>query len=193
MSVHCHSRRHRSLTFVALVAAVIAALGSAAAAFGSGADGKPAGARTGSPRRTPARELGPNTPSGALDPAFGSGGTLATGFRPGCTAQAGAVAIDPSGRIVAAGGACGATVHHGFALAATRERDPGPAFGSGGKVRSTFLPATEITGARTLAKVSGAVFRFSAIGPGTGFECALVSRDQPKPEFKSCRTPKSYI
>jgi len=59
-------------------------------------------------------------------------------------------------------------------------------------VRSTFLPATEITGARTLAKVSGAVFRFSAIGPGTGFECALVSRDQPKPEFKSCRTPKSY-
>jgi uncharacterized delta-60 repeat protein len=53
--------------------------------------------------------------SGALDPTFGFGGTVLTGFG-GATNGANALAIQPDGRIVAAGSALGATGGE-FALA----------------------------------------------------------------------------
>jgi uncharacterized delta-60 repeat protein len=74
--------------------------------------------------------------AGGLDDTFGTGGKVTTDFV-GNGDQATAVAIQPDGKIVAAGGALGTTVD--FALA--RYRPDGTldtTFGAGGKVRTDF-------------------------------------------------------
>jgi hypothetical protein len=90
---------------------------------------------------------------------------MATGFRPGCTAQAGAVAINPSGGIVAAGGACGATVHHGFALARyTPSGALDPSFGAGGKVTTNFEANQADYAADLAIAPSGDIVAVGAVG-----------------------------
>ncbi len=72
------------------------------------------------------------TDAGTLDPTFGSGGEVTTGF--GAGAEFSALAIDNSGRIIAAGRAGG-----GFALARyTEDGSLDPSFGVGGEVDTTF-------------------------------------------------------
>ena len=79
-------------------------------------------------------------PGGAMDPSFGSGGKVFTDF--GATDRAEAVAVQPDGKIVAAG--YGGSIRPGpagamFALA--RYLPDGtldPSFGSGGKVTTDF-------------------------------------------------------
>jgi len=76
-------------------------------------------------------------PSGALDPAFGAGGTVMTDFD-GLSDQASALVLQPDGKLLAAGGATvreGASIYSGFGLA--RYNPDGsldPSFGTGGRV-----------------------------------------------------------
>ena len=78
-------------------------------------------------------------PDGTLDPTFGAGGTVATDF--GSGEQAYAVAVQPDGKIVAAGGAA-----TGFELARyNADGSLDATFGAGGKVTTRFglgLPFT---------------------------------------------------
>lgn len=53
-------------------------------------------------------------------------------------------------------------------------------------------PNTRITQATIGSNKGKAVFKFKASGTKTGFQCALVSKKQRKPRFKSCRSPKTY-
>ena len=85
-------------------------------------------------------------PNGALDPSFGSGGkvTTASGF-------GNAAALQPDGRIVAAGAILVSRPDIDFALA--RYRVDGrldPSFGSGGKVTTTFGSTTDLAQAVAL-------------------------------------------
>jgi uncharacterized delta-60 repeat protein len=78
---------------------------------------------------------------GGLDPTFGTGGKVLTSFGFGSLARA--LAIQPDGKIVAAGEA-------GFSdFALARYNDDGKvdaSFGSGGKVLTDFTPATNCSG-----------------------------------------------
>ncbi len=65
-------------------------------------------------------------------------------------------------------------------------------------VKATFklLPRVKITEAKVQAKQPNAKFGFKAIGPNTGFQCALVKlkkgKPAPKPNFAKCTSPKTY-
>jgi uncharacterized delta-60 repeat protein len=81
-------------------------------------------------------------PSGALDAAFGTGGTAAASFGD-AGSEAHAVVIQGSSRIVAAG--VGPDPRHGFALVGfTSDGALDPGFGTGGEVVTTFPDAATI-------------------------------------------------
>ena len=86
-------------------------------------------------------------PDGTLDSTFGSGGKVTTDFEAGgSTAQA--VAVQPDGKIVAAGERVVTRPDFDIALArynADGALDAG--FGSGGKVTATFGPTSDFAGA----------------------------------------------
>jgi uncharacterized delta-60 repeat protein len=135
---------------------------------------------------------------GSLDPTFGSGGEVATDFgRGGEGASADDVAIDPSGRIVAAGvftvnGLVGDT-----RLALARYNPSGSldtTFGSGGLVTTAFPPETEIFKAEIAASRGRATFFYTALGNDASwlFQCALLSRPTSKPKFRNCGGSKRY-
>jgi hypothetical protein len=72
------------------------------------------------------------------------------------------------------------------------------AFNSGGADRSPAVfrfrmgpPDTAITKSTIKKKKRSARFEFKAIGPATGFKCAL-KKGRAKPSFSSCASPKSY-
>jgi uncharacterized delta-60 repeat protein len=69
---------------------------------------------------------------GSLDPTFGSGGTVLTAFSGG-SAGAGAVVLQASGRVVAAG-----TTKYWFALAGYRDGHLDASFGNGGTVLTSI-------------------------------------------------------
>ena len=52
-------------------------------------------------------------------------------------------------------------------------------------------PDTRITKSTVDKKKSAATFKFKAIGPATGFKCAL-KKGSAKPSFSKCKSPKSY-
>jgi hypothetical protein len=72
------------------------------------------------------------------------------------------------------------------------------AFNSGGADLSPALykfrigpPDTQITGSTIDKKNKSATFRFKAIGPATGFKCAL-KKGSATPAFSNCTSPKAY-
>src|SRR5213078_3850786 len=119
-------------------------------------------------------------PDGSLDPSFGSGGEVTTGFGPGTIASARGVGIDPSGRIVIATGDYeSASAANGFAVVRytpTGSLDGG--FGVGGTTTTVFPqppPDTTIYSAIIHPRKRTAIFTFGASG-ATSFQCALVSK-----------------
>src|SRR6185312_12779398 len=109
--------------------------------------------------------------AGDLDGAFGTGGTVTTDFA-GNGDEARAVAVQPDGKIVAAGGALGATVD--FAL--VRYRPDGTldaTFGTGGKVTTDFGSAEQAFA--VAVQPDGKIV--VAGGGATGFELARYNAD----------------
>ena len=87
------------------------------------------------------------TSTGAVDPTFGSGGTVTTPFAPGFS-TARALVLEPNGKIVAAGFASGA-----FALARYGpDGSPDPSFGHRGTVTTTFGPGDSDARAQGLVR-----------------------------------------
>jgi uncharacterized delta-60 repeat protein len=109
--------------------------------------------------------------AGDLDGIFGTGGTVTTDFA-GNGDEARAVALQPDGKIVAAGGALGASVD--FALA--RYRPDGTldtAFGTGGKVTTDFGSGEQAYA--VAVQPDGKIV--AAGGAVTGFELARYNAD----------------
>jgi uncharacterized delta-60 repeat protein len=89
------------------------------------------------------------TTSGTLDPSFGTIGRVLTSFRAKSNDEALSVAIQPDGKIVAAG--TSEATNHYFALARyTTTGALDPSFGSGGKVRSSFGSSDTVANALAL-------------------------------------------
>jgi uncharacterized delta-60 repeat protein len=114
--------------------------------------------------------------AGDLDPGFGTGGRVVTDVS-GDLDDARAVAVQPSGRIVAAGFAFGPTGLHDFAL--TRYRPDGtldPTFGTGGKVILDFAGLGSGDEIRALAVRPGGriVAAGTAVGEGFASDFALA-------------------
>jgi len=83
--------------------------------------------------------------NGTLDASFGSGGRLTTDFA-GANDQADSVAVQPDGRIVAAG-AAGPYINRGLDFALARYNSNGTldtSFGTGGKVTTDFAGASDL-------------------------------------------------
>jgi uncharacterized delta-60 repeat protein len=135
-------------------------------------------------------------PQGSLDPSFGSGGEVTTGVGEG-SAEATAVAIDPAGRVIAAGGT-GPPEPGERSLVLARYTPTGAldsTFGRNGVVITNFPPGTAIVAAKVRPGRHRARFTFkaNALGqPARGFQCTLGSRKRTMPHFKSCRSPKLY-
>ena len=108
---------------------------------------------------------------GSLDATFGSGGKVTTDFGGGAEA----VALQPDGKIVAAGSASpGATIFSDFALA--RYNPDGSldaTFGSGGKVTTEFTGNFDQANAVAL-QPNGKIVAAGTANTGTTLEFALV-------------------
>jgi uncharacterized delta-60 repeat protein len=112
------------------------------------ADGKVVVAGTVFPGDVQKFALARYEPSGALDPTFGGDGRVVTGFAGGASAQGTAVAIQPDGKIVAAGFVRpeGAAFNK-FALARyTSSGALDPTFGGDGKVVTGFADGAFASG-----------------------------------------------
>ncbi len=127
-----------------IVTTPIGGLGGGAAALVLQPDGKVVAAGSGNTisKYNPSFVLVRYDEDGSLDTGFGTGGIVSTSFVDltacdGCSDEAAAVAVQPDGRIVAAGQTCVGPCE--FALA--RYEPDGSldtSFGSGGKVTTTF-------------------------------------------------------
>jgi uncharacterized delta-60 repeat protein len=109
---------------------------------------------------------------GSLDPSFGSGGTVITGFGPGSFDEAWGVAIEPGGKIVVAGESGG-----DFALVRyDRHGNLDPSFGSGGKVLTDFGGASSDAALAVAVEPNGKIVATGHTGtaPFTDFDFALV-------------------
>jgi uncharacterized delta-60 repeat protein len=86
-------------------------------------------------------------PDGTLDPSFGTDGKVLTSFGPRatCTSYANAAAVQPDGKVVAAGiarcGTGGPLLNYTYAVARYElDGSLDPTFGRGGQVRTNFTP-----------------------------------------------------
>jgi len=117
------------------------------------------------------------TADGDLDPGFGRGGMVTTGFRGQDAAQA--VAVEPDGRIVAAGTAQGSGLGTGagdFALARyDADGAPDPTFGTAGTV-TTDVGGADAVDAIAVQPDGRIVAVGSTLGPGGG-DFALARYD----------------
>ena len=125
------------------------------------------------------------TRRGALDSSFGTGGTVTTSM-----SNAGGndeliweLALQPDGKILAAGEAVTAT--GGFDVALARFNPDGtldPSFGTGGKVTTAIGPDTRRDRAFEVAVVAGStivVAGFADMGPGAGRRNFMLARYNP--------------
>ena len=119
-------------------------------------------------------------PDGSLDASFGTGGKVTTDFG-GTADRADALALQPDGKIVLAGGSSSVSASVDFALA--RYNPDGSldaSFGTGGKVitdfgnsDAAFALALQPDGKIIVAGVSTGV----SVGPGRGFALARYNPD----------------
>ncbi|MFL6273632.1 MAG: hypothetical protein ACJ74G_00360 [Blastocatellia bacterium] len=112
--------------------------------------------------------------NGTLDFSFGTGGKVTTDFF-GKSDVANDIAIQPDGKIVAAGGALNDTTGSDFALArynSDGSLDTG--FGSGGKVTTNFFRAGDTATAIAIQPDGKIVVAGSALNDTTGSDFALA-------------------
>lgn len=125
------------------------------------------------------------THNGALDPSFGTGGTVTVGLSSagGFDEHLWNLTLDGADRIVAAGEAVTAT--GGFDVALARFNPDGsldPSFGTGGKVTTAIGPGTRTDRAFEVALVAGGkivVAGFADMGPGAGRRNFMLARYNP--------------
>ena len=93
----------------------------------------------------------------------------------------------------------GASVVHAFASPGTHTATVTATDSSGLSATATVTvdvpgkPNTKIRKAKIVAGKGEAIFRFNAVGVANGFQCELRRRhSDAKPNFKSCRSPKTY-
>jgi len=121
-------------------------------------------------------ELARYNADGSLDPTFGAGGKVVTGFGPLDSGFANAVAIQLNGRIVAAGVTPIAFMRAEFAVARyNRDGSLDPSFGSGGKVLTHFDSPPSIDVAKAVAIQSEG--KIVTAGGGTHFALARYDTD----------------
>lgn len=141
--------------------------------------------------------------SGALDPSFGAGGVVNTPFPAGSFGAARAVALQPDGKIVVAGGAKGLADSDFIALRYLQNGALDPSFGGGDGIEVIPLASTND---RAEAVKIGAGGRILLVGearnlPANPFEVAaevvvLRAAGEPDPSFDGdgialVRTPGS--
>jgi uncharacterized delta-60 repeat protein len=122
--------------------------------------------------------------AGALDGSFGSGGKVVTSFL-GTTSDAGGVAIQPDGKIVAAGRTVVSTFSQ-FAL--SRYNSNGgldPAFGTGGKVTTDFAGNVDEAFAVAL-QLDGKIVAAGRTGDNNTFDFALARYQADSIGFGAC-------
>jgi uncharacterized delta-60 repeat protein len=165
--------------------------GKALTSFGSGnssearavavqADGKIVLAGSLQPSNGPARfALARYTKRGRLDPSFGQDGKVATRFGAGrSVSQAGALAIQPDGKLVALGSWYRSPINGPAYIALARYTPRGrldPSFGHGGKVVTSFGPRSDVGAGALLIRADGKlVVAGEYSGPGDSFAVALA-------------------
>ncbi len=113
-------------------------------------------------------------PNGTLDPAFGSGGRVTTEIEPDNYAEALALAIQPDGKIIAAGGTSpNGGVDYVFALARYNPNGTlDPSFGSGGTTTTTI-------GSEHASIVWGVVVQPDGDVVAAGYDFTYNGEDQP--------------
>jgi uncharacterized delta-60 repeat protein len=117
-------------------------------------------------------------PDGNLDSTFGSGGKVTTDFLSGVD-EAKALAVEPNGKLVAAGSTRGLSLSQDFALAsynANGSLDLG--FGSAGKVSIDFFGSVDAANALALQSDGKLILAGAAIG-GIGSEFAVARYEVP--------------
>src|SRR6266568_2136528 len=129
--------------------------------------------------------LGFTSPStagpGALDPSFGSGGIVVTDFNGSIDDAAFAVAVQPDGKILAAGYVFSSASNYDFAL--VRYLPDGsldPSFGTNGKVATDFHGSTDVARAVALqpdGRIVVAGYALRLDGPAFDFALARYNAD----------------
>src|SRR5215471_9825548 len=126
------------------------------------------------PARAALNELEPQSAAGDLDPSFGNGGKVTTGFS-GNDDIATCVAIQSDGKIVVGGTSSGPAGNSDFALARyNTDGSLDPNFGSGGKVTTDFFHDDDSLNAIAIQPDGKIVAAGSASRPGQGPQFALA-------------------
>src|SRR6266571_3983905 len=119
---------------------------------------------------------------GALDPSFGSGGIVVTDFNGSIDDAAFAVAVQPDGKVLAAGYVfLSAATNYDFALARyLPDGSLDPSFGTNGKVATDFHGSTDVARAVALqpdGKIVVAGYALRLDGPAFDFALARYNAD----------------
>jgi uncharacterized delta-60 repeat protein len=122
-------------------------------------------------------------PDGTLDPAFGSNGKVTTDFAARPDSDAGAVAVDATGDVAAAGAL---SYDQGLAVARyTPIGAPDPLFGKNGTASIRFHARTWITTANVNRRIGKATFAYGISGGYAAVQCRLLAAHRA-PRFKVC-------
>lgn len=125
---------------------------------------------------------------GGLDPSFGNGGKVSLPFAPGF-GEARAIAIQPDGKIVAAGGAKGVGTVDFLVVRYLANGAPDPSFGGGDGIETIPVGAAYDEAEAVSIGAGGRIFltgRTELPGPTTGAGVAVLQADgKPDPGFST--------
>ncbi|MFN2590620.1 MAG: delta-60 repeat domain-containing protein [Actinomycetota bacterium] len=113
------------------------------------------------------------TPGGVLDSTFGSGGKLTTPVTPDTDDTAYALAVQPDGRIVAAGNTLAGTSSDFALVRYTSNGSLDPTFGSGGKVVTSLRPSYD-TAYAVAIQPDGKIVAAGQTWDGLAYDFAVV-------------------